>query len=222
VADEQKDKIQISLAQVAASSLAAVSAAVVCSFFGVAGTVIGTAIASVCATVGSALYAHSLRRTKARLRQLHQAGAVSPPFTEVLETTRRQWRRWFGEVPWRTVAIGTAAVFVFSIALVTVVELGVGEPLSTLFGVGHSGAKTSIGLGHRSKHHTSTPTPASTSSTQPSPTAVATVTQTVTATPSAKPTVTPTTPTASPTKPSPTPSVTSSTPTVSPPPKTKK
>ena len=49
----------------AAGALAAVSAAVVASLFGVAGTVIGAAVASVVSTVGAALYGESLRRTNA-------------------------------------------------------------------------------------------------------------------------------------------------------------
>jgi hypothetical protein len=215
VADEEKEKIQLSLAQVAASSLAAVSAAIVCSFFGVAGTVIGTAIASVCATVGSALYVHSLRRTKARLRQLHQAGAVSPPLTEVLETTRRQWRRWVGQVPWRRVSLGAAGVFVFSIALVTVVELGVGKPLSSLFGISGSGDRgtslSTLVAGKKHHHpHSHSPSPKASSSTSPSPTSSPTHTATSAPTPTPTPSVTPST-----TSPTPTPTPTLSSPSVS-------
>ena len=44
----------------AAGALAAVSAAVVASLFGVAGTVIGAAVASVVSTVGAALYVEYL------------------------------------------------------------------------------------------------------------------------------------------------------------------
>ena len=58
---------QISLAQVAGSALAAVSAAVVASFLGVGGTVLGAAIGSMVATVGGAVYAHSFRRAGAKL-----------------------------------------------------------------------------------------------------------------------------------------------------------
>ncbi len=59
-----------SVVQVAASALAAVSAALISSTFGVAGTLIGTAIASVFATVGSTLYLASMRRTNERLRRV--------------------------------------------------------------------------------------------------------------------------------------------------------
>src|SRR4051812_17170076 len=98
--DEDRERVQISGAQVAASAFAAISAAVVCSFFGVAGTILGTAITSLIATTGSAMYSYSLRRTKARLRRLHQAGAGSPPVREVLKEARRQGRGMLTRVPW--------------------------------------------------------------------------------------------------------------------------
>jgi hypothetical protein len=163
--DEPVERFQISKTQVIASSAAAVTAAVVCSLFGVAGTVIGTAIASMMASIGSALYVHSMRRTQARLRRLHQAGAASPPLAEVVKTARQQGRRLIGQVPARTVGVVAVTVFVLSIALVTAVELGIGKPLSALFGVSHSGNRTTtIGSitgrgGHRRHHSTSTPTP---------------------------------------------------------------
>ncbi len=59
-----------SFTQVAASALAAVSAALISSTFGVAGTLIGAAIASIVASVGSTLYLASLRSTNERLRRM--------------------------------------------------------------------------------------------------------------------------------------------------------
>lgn len=182
--DDPRERIQLSFAQIAASCLAAISAAVLCSFFGVAGTVIGTAIASLFATLGSALYAHSMRRTKARLRQLHQAGAASPPLTEVVKTARQHGRRWLGQIPLRPVAIGAVAVFVISTAVVTGIELGVGKPLSALLGVSHSGDRaTSFGSAlHAGPHRKKKPTPKPSKSSS-SPTATPTPTVTVTPTP---------------------------------------
>jgi hypothetical protein len=60
---------QISLAQVAGSALAAVSAAVVASFLGVGGTVLGAALGSLIATLGGAVYAHSFRRAGEKLSE---------------------------------------------------------------------------------------------------------------------------------------------------------
>src|SRR4051812_29332681 len=65
----EKNGGQLSALQVAAGALAAVSAAVIASFFGVAGTVIGAAVASVVSTVGAAVYTESMRRTHAGLRR---------------------------------------------------------------------------------------------------------------------------------------------------------
>ena len=60
-------RFELNIVQVIAGTLAAVTAAVVSSFFGIAGTVIGAGIASLVAAIGTALYSHSIRRTQARL-----------------------------------------------------------------------------------------------------------------------------------------------------------
>jgi hypothetical protein len=60
VGEEQEQRVGVSWVQVAGSALAAVSSAVVLSTLGVAGTVIGAAVGSVVATVGSSLYTRTL------------------------------------------------------------------------------------------------------------------------------------------------------------------
>jgi hypothetical protein len=195
--DEDRERFQLSAAQVAASSLAAMSAAVVCSYFGVAGTVIGTAVTSLVATIGSALYSYSLRRTRARLRRLHLAGAASPPFREVVKTARQQGRKIFEQVPWAVIGIGTAAVFVLSIGVITAIEESQGETISALLGVSHgSDRRTSLGgslsIGHHSKHHKAKPKPSKTPTPTTTPTSTATPTHSPSATPSQTPTHTPT------------------------------
>ena len=57
----------ISAAQVAGSALAAVSAAVIASFLGVGGTIIGAALGSLVASVGGAVYSHSFQRAGYKL-----------------------------------------------------------------------------------------------------------------------------------------------------------
>jgi hypothetical protein len=194
--EEPKEALHISVSQATASSAAAVSAAVLCSLFGVAGTIIGTAVASVLATIGTAVYVHSLRRTKIRLRRMHQAGAVSPPFAEVIKTARQQGRHMFDQISWRAVAAGAAGIFVLTIGIVTAIEVRVGEPLSAMFGVSHSGTRTTtIGSGfdlggHR--RHRAKATPSPTTSTTPAPTATVTVTPAPTPTVTVTQTVTPT------------------------------
>ncbi|MEU7000592.1 hypothetical protein [Nonomuraea sp. NPDC046570] len=62
-------KFELSVPQIAGGALAAVTAAVAASYLGVAGTVIGAAVASVASTVGNAIYTHYLKRTGEQLKQ---------------------------------------------------------------------------------------------------------------------------------------------------------
>src|SRR4051794_21024983 len=66
------DRVQLSAVQVAASALASVSAAVVASLFGVAGTVIGAGLVAVISTTGSAIYSASMKRTSSQLRRARE------------------------------------------------------------------------------------------------------------------------------------------------------
>jgi len=65
----EPEKLGLSATQLIASGLAAMSATVAASFFGVAGTVIGAALGSIISVVGNAVYGYSLRRTRSRVRQ---------------------------------------------------------------------------------------------------------------------------------------------------------
>lgn len=67
---DDKPQLELGFAQVAASGLAAISASLAASFLGVAGTIIGAAVGAVIATIGSAVYAHSLKTASARLSHL--------------------------------------------------------------------------------------------------------------------------------------------------------
>ena len=60
----------LSLTQLVATGLAAVTATVAASYLGVAGTVIGAAVASVLTAVGNAVYGTSLRTTRDRVREV--------------------------------------------------------------------------------------------------------------------------------------------------------
>jgi hypothetical protein len=66
------DKVQLNGVQVAASALASVSAAVVASLFGVAGTVVGAGLVAIISTTGSALYSSSMKRTSNQLRRARE------------------------------------------------------------------------------------------------------------------------------------------------------
>ncbi|MGF0118007.1 hypothetical protein ACQFYA_17070 [Promicromonospora sp. Marseille-Q5078] len=61
-------KTRLSLTQVAASALAAISATVLMSFFGVAGTIIGAGLASVITVIGNFLYTRSIEKTHEQLK----------------------------------------------------------------------------------------------------------------------------------------------------------
>ena len=64
--------LNLSAAQVIASVLATLSAAVAASFLGVAGTLIGAAVGSVVSTMGTEIYKHYLQRSEERLRSAGQ------------------------------------------------------------------------------------------------------------------------------------------------------
>src|SRR5436305_10770008 len=72
-------KPTLSPLQLVGSAGAAATSAVVASFFGVAGTVIGAALASVITTVSATLYSVSLRKTNERLRLLTSRVAGNRP-----------------------------------------------------------------------------------------------------------------------------------------------
>jgi hypothetical protein len=61
---------QLNVPQVAGGALAAVTSAVVASRFGLGGTLIGAALASVVSTIGATLYSHTIRRTGSKMRDL--------------------------------------------------------------------------------------------------------------------------------------------------------
>ena len=64
--------LNLSAAQVIASVLATLSAAVAASFLGVAGTLVGAALGSLVSTMGTEIYKHYLQRSEERLRSAGQ------------------------------------------------------------------------------------------------------------------------------------------------------
>jgi hypothetical protein len=64
--------LNLSAAQVIASVLATLSAAVAASFLGVAGTLVGAAVGSVVSTMGTEIYKHYLQRSEERLKSAGQ------------------------------------------------------------------------------------------------------------------------------------------------------
>jgi hypothetical protein len=191
------EKLSLSLTQIIASVLAAISATVVASFFGVAGTVIGAGLGSLISVVGGSVYAHSLTRTRDRIRTAAVESAVAQrfglPATAVhtaaesapagpkrpsapdsqarARTARMTERTWFGMAPKRLI-LTAGALFAVTIAAVTGFELLSGQPLSSTV-TDRQGSGTSIGGGQRDTHPPKTPpavTPTSVRTTPHTPT----------------------------------------------------
>jgi hypothetical protein len=204
-------RLELSPAQVAGSALAAMSGAVFISWAGTAGTLIGAAAGSVIATVGSATYTWSLRRsrdaarrTAERVRQTALVGSARPrPVTVEEEPAPRRW-----DLPWGKVALASLAVMVAGMAGITAVEAVTGRAVSSYTGGGDDHSTTLgsvVGAGkHTTREHdtkptqvtpSETPTPAPDSGTAPDPTPADPEPSTpATPAPTPEPTPTPTVP----------------------------
>lgn len=79
----RRPRFELSVTQLVATALAAITATIAASYLGVSGTVIGAALASVVSAVGNAVYGHSLRSTRDRVRVVvpprSRRGAPSAP-----------------------------------------------------------------------------------------------------------------------------------------------
>jgi hypothetical protein len=148
--------VRVTIVQLVASALAAVTATVALSWLGSVGTIAGAAIASVVTVVGNAVYTRSIRHTQDRVLALRQtilpaaSGSVpstaSPtaphpdPATELspMPDATRVQRPWlwprlvarYGRT--RMLVAVTVLLFVGILVTVTVVELAAGKPLSDL------------------------------------------------------------------------------------------
>jgi hypothetical protein len=118
-------------------ALAAISGAVVASFFGVFGTLAGAGVMSIVMAVATAGYAHSLAATHRWLRRTlrRKAGGEIDADTPAAQPLR-----------WQRVALA-AAVFAVAMGAVTTVEATARRPLASLLGSRPpSGASTSVGV----------------------------------------------------------------------------
>jgi hypothetical protein len=134
---------QLRVPKLLASALAAVSGAVVASFFGIEGTLIGAALVSLLVAPAEALYTHSLasahrvaRRALVR-RVSEQAGASEEAATEAPPQPIR----------WQRVAVAAVAAFGIAVGAITGVEAVAKQPLASLLGSQpRPGASTSVGV----------------------------------------------------------------------------
>jgi hypothetical protein len=170
-ATDTAPKFELSPVSLIAGCLAAVTAAVLASFFGVGGTIIGTALGSIVGTAGTAIYTHSIRRTQRRLTGLRSheghAAAAGPPAAGApaagggFHMSPRNW-----------LMIGLAAFVAFAIgmAFVTGVEAAAKEQLSALVtGKKSSGPTTTVGAVTGTEAPPATPTPTTEPSSAPTP-----------------------------------------------------
>jgi hypothetical protein len=119
-------------------ALAAVSGAVVASFFGVFGTLAGAGVMSILMAVATAGYAHSLAATHRWLRRtlVRRVGGE----TEAGMPPARPMR-------WQRVVLAAAVIFALAIGAVTTVEAVARRPLASLLGSQpQRGASTSVGV----------------------------------------------------------------------------
>ncbi|MFD4260239.1 hypothetical protein ACFWR9_22120 [Streptomyces sp. NPDC058534] len=134
-------RIELSVAQVAGSALAAVVAAKLASSFGVYGTILGAGVISVVATCGGSVLQHFFKRTGDQLRVKRTAavapgtgyGATPAPGEFSKGTVYRA--RTTG---WKRPVLAAALVFGVAMAGITTYEVASGESLS-------GGHRTTVG-----------------------------------------------------------------------------
>jgi hypothetical protein len=179
---------QLRVPKLLAGGLAAVSGAVVASFFGVEGTLIGAALVSMLVAPAEALYTHSLASAhrvarRSLLRRLgDQAGTSEEGESEEGESQAQPQ-----PIRWQRVAVAAVLAFGIAVAAITVVEAVANQPLANLVGSRpRQGGSTSVGVvvagGDRSippatrAPATSTTSPSASAPTTTAPVAVPTTT----------------------------------------------
>jgi hypothetical protein len=163
----------IEISKVIAGTLAAITAAVVGSFLGVAGTLAGAAVASVVGSIGTEIYQRSLNKGAQRLSAIAPtfvkvpAAVGTPPVAAATEDESPSHTVAPGRnIRWGHVAIAATTLFVLAVGSLTVFELLAGKSLPAAVGASSTG-RTSVSsiLGDDSAEK-----PAVTPSPDPSPT----------------------------------------------------
>lgn len=153
----ERPTLKLSAPQIIGGALAAASAAVASSWLGVAGTVLGAVIVSLVASIGSAIYTHSLERSSLVIREtlpvvplrtisgasargsriaVMPVAATAPLVDHAARRSSREQEP-ARTVPWRTVGVSALASLALAAAVLTGFELIVGKPASSI--VGNSG-----------------------------------------------------------------------------------
>jgi hypothetical protein len=141
----------IDIPKTLAAALAAVCAAVAGSFLGVAGTLAGAAIASIIGTVGTEIYARSLKRGAEKLQTYAPtfvkapAAVGTPPVeaaTEEEAPSQTVPAGTGGALRWKRIALIAGAVFVLAISALSMVELFAQRSVASMVGHNSSGTTT--------------------------------------------------------------------------------
>lgn len=191
-----------------AGALAAVSTTVLLSTLGAAGTLLGAALGSIAATIGTALYSQGLDRSRERVRQLSalRTGAIpvrdgereepaprgeSVEPVESAEPVPAGWLDRLRQIGWRRLLVPALALFLVVIVAVTVFELLAGRTLASTVR-GQSGGGTTISHVTKSGGGGSpSPTPPTGGATPTGTPGTGTSTPTPSVTPSSEPSDTP-------------------------------
>lgn len=167
-----KRRIDLSVAQVAGSAVAAVVAAVLASKLGVYGTVIGAGVVSVVATSGGTIFQHVFRRTGEQLREVtvHAKPKGRQVYvdegTRVLRSVEVPTGLGEGQPPrsgeftdgtvhgtrmrgWKRSALGAAVVFAVAMGGITTYELVSDTRVDGGTGTSIGGAVRGDGGGHK-------------------------------------------------------------------------
>lgn len=142
---DEPRKLDLSLTQTVGGALAAMTAAALGSRLGVAGTIVGAAVASIIAGVGGSLYTASLRHTREKVQTVwsSRGGAAKGPVStssgpsrptpathEEIRPEPRSGRPVPSSVPWKSMLIGAGAVFAIAVAALTGFEFISGGAIS--------------------------------------------------------------------------------------------
>jgi hypothetical protein len=181
---------QLRVPRLLAGALAAVTGAVVASFFGVEGTLIGAALGSILVTPAEAVYTRSLTsaHTLARRSLLRRVGEGADPSEEGASKAHPE------PIRWRRVAVAAVLAFGIAVGAITGMEAVARQPLASLVGSRpRQGASTSVGVvvaeaDRPAPPATRAPATSTTSPSRPAPTT--TVAVPTTAAPVAVPTTT--------------------------------
>jgi hypothetical protein len=139
---------QLRVPKLLAGALAAVSGAVVASFFGIEGTLIGAALVSLLVAPAEAVYTHSLASAhrvarRSLVRRVGEQAGASEEGTSQEGTSQADPQ----PIQWQRVAVAAVVAFGIAVGAITGVEAVAKQPLASLVGSRpRQGASTSVGM----------------------------------------------------------------------------